>query len=210
MTTLSESNASIPARIDSISNYLILISLNIHEELNNGRFSLTRSNEIRKYSNLSLITSSFSNTLIDELLTCIEFYLREVNVLADILCSTVNSLLVNNNTGPVIDDLSKDSQSYLNVLKQYHDDRILAVRSLLSNPFREDGWYLVHEIDLNIFSKCQEILIRLRMYALLMHEMLTNDINIQIKLRSHSPSLHSVINNNKKKTKKRIYQYQII
>jgi len=162
------------------------MSLNIHLELNDGRFSLSRSNEIRKYSDLSLVLSSSSNTLIDELLTCIEYYCHEVIQLANTLRSiTRNSILM-------IDDLSKGSQLCLDVLHNYHLDRNQAVQSMLLNPFREDAWYVVHEIDSNIFGKCRIILNRLRIYFLLMHQILTNDRNPQLKPKNRSSSLHSL------------------
>jgi hypothetical protein len=180
MITLTESNASIHDRINYISSRLIIMSLNIHIELNDGRFSHSRLDEIRKYSDLSLISSSSSNTLIDELFACIEYYCHEITKLADILRSiTTNSI-------QIIDDLSKGSQLCLDVLHNYHLDRNQAVQSILSNPFREDAWYIVHEIDSNIFSKCRIILIRLRIYFLLMHQILTNDINFQLKRKSRS------------------------
>ncbi|CAF4396885.1 unnamed protein product, partial [Adineta steineri] len=166
MTTLTESNNT---RRNCISSRLIILSLNIHIELSNGRFSLTRSNEVRKQSDLSLISSSFSNSLIDELFTCIEYYCDEINKLIDEL------RLINTNSYQILDDLSKGCQICLNVLYNYHHDRISAVQSLLSNPFREDVWHFVYEIDSNIFSKCRIILIRLRIYFLLLHQFLTND-----------------------------------
>ncbi|CAF3201614.1 unnamed protein product [Rotaria sp. Silwood2] len=199
MTTLTDSNISIRDRIDYISNRLILMSLNIHIELNDGRFSFSRLNEIRKHSDISLVSSSFSNTLIDELLVCIEYYCHQVNELTDLLHLIIKSLLSNTNFNQIIDDLSKGSQLCLDVIKNYHLERIQAVQSMLSSPFREDAWYLVHEIDSNIFGKCRIILIRLRMYFLLMHQILTNDINLQIKPKIQSSSLHSLINNNNKK-----------
>jgi hypothetical protein len=172
------------------------MSLNIHLELNDGRFSLSRSNEIRKYSDLSLVSSSSSNTLIDELLACIEYYCHEVIELANKL------RLITRNSIPIIDDLSKGSQLCLDVLHNYHLDRNQAVQSMLLNPFREDAWYVVHEIDSNIFGKCRIILNRLRIYLLLMHQILTNDRNSQLKLKNRSSSLYSLINNNNKKRRK--------
>ena len=169
------------------------MSLNIHIELNDGRFSLSHSNEIRKYSDLSLVSSSFSNTLIDELFACIEYYCHEVNELANEL-----RLITKSSSIQILDDLSKGSQLCLDVLHNYHLDRNQAVQSMLSNPFREDAWYVVYEIDSNIFGKCRIILIRLRIYFLLMHQILTNDRNYQLKPKNRSSSLHSLINNNKK------------
>jgi hypothetical protein len=183
MTTLTESNASIRDRLDYISSRLILMSLNIHIELNDGRLSLSHSNEIRKYSDLSLVTSSLSNTFIDELFVCIEYYCHEVNKLANELRSIIHSSSLTTNPLPHIDNLSKGSELCLNVLHNYHLDRSQAVQSMLSSPFREDAWYLVYEIDSNIFGKCRIILIRLRIYFLLMHQILTDDIDPQIKLK---------------------------
>jgi len=193
MTTLTESNASIHDQVNYISSRLIVMSLNIHIELNDGHFSLSRSDEIRKYSDLSLVSSSSSNTLIDELLACIEYYCREVTKLADAL------RLITTNSIQIIDDLSKGSQLCLNVLHNYHLDRNQAVQSMLVSPFREDAWHIVHEIDSNMFGKCRIILIRLRIYFLLMHQILTNDLNPQLKRKNRSLSLHSLINNNKKR-----------
>jgi hypothetical protein len=163
------------------------MSLNIHIELHDGRFSYSHSNEIRKYSDLSLVSSSSSNTLIDELLGCIEYYCHEVNELTNAL------RLILLNSIPVLDDLSKGSQLCLDVLHNYHLDRNQAVQSMLLNPFREDAWYVVHEIDSNMFNKCRIILIRLQIYFLLMHQILTNNIHPQSKPKILNSSLHSLI-----------------
>ena len=189
-----ESNTPIRDRLDYISSRLILMSLNIHIELNDGRLSLSRSNEIRNQSDLSLVSSSLSNTLIDELLVCIEYYCHEVNELADALRLIVNSSLITTNSIQNLDDLCKGSQLCLNVLHNYHLDRIQAVQSMLSSPFREDAWYLVREIDSNIFSKCRIILIRLRIYFLLMHQILTDDITPRMK-----PKIHELVNNKRRR-----------
>lgn len=174
-TVENESNISISDRINQISSRLIIMSLNIHIELNDNRFSLLHLNEIRKSSDNSLISSSSSNTLIDELLTCIEYYCHEVIELTESLrLITINSI-------QTLNDLSKGSQLCLNVIENYHLDRNHAVQSILSSPFREDAWYVVHEIDLNMFSKCRIILIRLRIYFLLMYKVLINDINHSFK-----------------------------
>lgn len=172
MTTLTKSNISISDRIKSISSRLIVMSLNIHIELNDGHFSLSRLNEIRKSSDLSLVSSSFSNTLIDELLACIEYYCHEINQLSETLC------LITTNSIQILNDLSKGSQLCLNVIDNYHLDRNQAVQSILSSPFREDAWYVVHEIDSNMFGKCRIMLIRLRIYLLLMHQLLSNISNL--------------------------------
>ncbi|CAF3773423.1 unnamed protein product [Rotaria sp. Silwood1] len=195
MTTLTDSNIAICDHIDYISTRLILMSLNVHIELNDGRFSFSRLNEIRKHSDISLVSSSFSNTLIDEILGCIEYYCHQINELTDLLNLIIKPLSPHANFNQIIDDLSKGSRLCLDVTKTYHLDRIQAVQSMLSSPFREDAWYLVHEIDSNIFGKCRIILIRLRMYFLLMHQILTNDINLQIQ----TSSLHSLISNNNKR-----------
>jgi hypothetical protein len=162
------------ASIDYISRRLILMSLNIHIELNNGRLSLSHLHKIRKYSDLSLVSSSFSNTLIDELFVCIEYYCHEMNKLLDEL-----RVILNSSSLQILDDLSKGCQLCLNVLNNYHLDRSQAVQSMLSSPFREDAWYLVYEIDLNIFGKCRIIIIRLRIYFLLMHQILTDNMNLK-------------------------------
>jgi hypothetical protein len=192
MATLTESNTSIRDRVNHISSRLIFMSLNIHIELNYGRFSTSCLNQIRTHSDLSLVSSSLSNTLIDELFECIKYYCHEINELADGLRLMLNSSSI---TIQILDDLSKGSQLCLNVLHDYHLDRIGSVQSMLSSPFREDAWYLVHELDTNIFGKCRIILIRLQIYFLLMHQILTNDI----KSKTSSSSVHSLLNNKKRR-----------
>jgi hypothetical protein len=186
MATFTESNRD---RVNHISSRLILMSLNIHIELNDGRFSTSCLNQIRTHSDLSLVSSSLSNTLIDELFECIKYYCHEINELTDGLRLILNSSSI---TIQILDDLSKGSQLCLDVLHNYHLDRNQAVQSMLLNPFREDAWYVVHEIDLNIFGKCRIILNRLRIYFLLMHQILTNDRNPQLKPKNRSSSLHSL------------------
>jgi hypothetical protein len=88
-------------------------------------------------------------------------------------------LILNSSSLQILDDLSKGCQLCLNVLNNYHLDRSQAVQSMLSSPFREDAWYLVYEIDLNIFGKCRIIIIRLRIYFLLMHQILTDNMNLK-------------------------------
>jgi hypothetical protein len=178
---------SIDDRFHAISNRLINLSLNIHIELTDGHCSLSRSNEIRKYSDQNLISSSTSNPFIDELLECIEYYCHEVTKLGNEL------RLMTKNSNEVLDDLSRGSQLCFDVLHNYHSDRNQAVQSILINPFREDAWYVVYEIDWNIFMKSRIILIRLRIYFLLMYQILINDT------QNRNSSFHSLIN---KKTSK--------
>jgi hypothetical protein len=165
------------------------MSLNIHIELTDGHCSLSHLNEIRKHSDQSLISSSTSNPFIDELLACIKYYCHEVTKLSNEL------RLMTKNSNQILDDLSKGSQLCLDVLHNYHSDRNQAVQSILENPFREDAWYVIYEIDWNIFVKSRIILIRLRIYFLLMHQILINDHHTQIR----SSSFHFLTN---KKTSK--------
>lgn len=198
METVIEPNSSIDDRIDYISNRLILLSLNIHMELNDGRFSLSHLNEIRKHSDLSLVSSSFSNALITELISCIEYYCHQIKDLTDLLRLIIQSLLITDNLGQTIDNLLKGSQLCLDTLQNYHVDRMQAVQSMLSSPYREDAWCSVHEIDSNIFGKCRIILIRLRMYFLLMHQILINDINNKTKSPVQHSSVHSLATSRKR------------
>ncbi|CAF3298129.1 unnamed protein product [Rotaria socialis] len=191
MTTLVEPNTSMGERINYLSNHLIVLPLNIHVELNDGRFSLTNLNEIRKHSDLSLLSSSFSNIFIDELLSCVEYYCHQVTELTDSLHLVIRSLLSITNLSQIMDDLSRGSQLCLDVIKIYHTDRMQAVQSMLSSPYREDAWHFVYELDSTIFSKCRIMLIRLRMYFLLMHQILFNDI------KQKSPM--SISNNSKRR-----------
>ncbi len=179
--------ASMYDRVNYLSSRLIMMSLNIHIELNDGHFSSSRSNEIRQQTDLSLVSSSSSNPLIDELLACIEYYCHEVQELADALRAILNLSSIS-----ILDDLSKGSQLCLNVLHNYHLDRHQAVQSILSSPFREDAWCVVHELDWNIFGKCRIILIRLQIYFLLMHQILPKDLK--------SPSLHSFSHSKQRRT----------
>lgn len=164
MMSSVEINPSASDRLSSISRRLTLMALNIHVELREKRFSLSRSNELRQQADMSLVSSSPSNPLIVELLACVQYYCQEVNELADSLRSLIAS--------PIVDELIQGSKVCSSILEQYQQDRMEAVQSLLSSPFREDAWHLVYEIDLNLFGKCRIILIRLQTSFLLFHQLI--------------------------------------
>lgn len=191
---MTDSNES---SLNYLSSRLILLSSNIQVELNGGRFSFSNLNEIRKYSDLSLVSSSTSNTFIDDLLSSVEYYCNQVIELADSLRSIIKSFLSTTNLNQTIDDLTKGSQLCLDVINTYHTDRIQAVQSMLCSPFREDAWHFVYELDSNMYGKCRIILIRLRMYFLLMHQLIMNDIKIKSQTHEYSTSL----SNNSKRRK---------
>ena len=165
MASLVEINPSVSDRLSSISSRLMLMALNIHVELRETRFSLSRSTELRQQADVSLVSSSPSNPLMVELLACVQYYCDEVNELAESLRSLV--------TSPIIDELMQGSKVCSSILEHYQEDRMGAVQSLLSSPFREDAWHLVYEIDLNLFGKCRIILIRLQTSFLLLHRVIT-------------------------------------
>ena len=196
MSVVSLSDAPAHDRLRDISCRLIVMSLNIHVELHDGRFSPSQSDGVQKHADLSLISSSPVNTYIETLFAGIEYYCREINESVEALHGLSDSSV---NALPALEDLSKGSQVCLDVLQQYHRDRTPAMQSLLSNPFREDAWRLVHEIDSSMFSKCRIILFRLRIYFLIMHRILTGEVTAQQKLQARRASSHSLTTRKKRR-----------
>ena len=66
MNAVVLSHRSAHDRLSEASRQLILMSLNIHIELHDGRFSSSQLAEVRKQTDASLISSSSSNKLIEE------------------------------------------------------------------------------------------------------------------------------------------------
>lgn len=153
----------------AIANRLILMALNIQIELNDPRFSRSYSKEIRQQTDVSLVASSFSNPLIEELILCVKYYCNELIELINQSRSCLSAAT------SFLDDLMVNAKICLSIFDQYHDERSSHVQSLLSSPFREDAWHLISDIDLNLFVKCRIILVRLRSSALLLYQCLKND-----------------------------------
>ena len=118
------SNTSIQDRLNYTSNRSIVMSLNIQIELYDGRFVLSCLDEVRKYADLSLVSSSYLNTFIDELFICIQYNCHEIEellmIISFILCSSANSLLI-----------------FVDRLHQYHLQRTVSIQSVLFNPYRK-------------------------------------------------------------------------
>ena len=181
---------------DALSNRLILMSLNIQIELSDERFSLSHLDEIRQQADLSLVSSSLSNALMDELVLCLAYYCQQVIELAEALRSTLAEFSMSPSPLTAIDDLSRGATLCSSILDNYRLDRTQAVQSMLSSPFREDAWHLVHQIDSNLFGKCRIIFIRLRtsfllMYQWLIHHRTASSLSNPRKRRASSTSLAS-------------------
>ena len=161
-------------RLDALSTRLILMSLNIQIELSDERFSLSHLNEIRRQADVSLVSSSLSNALMDELILCLAYYCEQVIEQAEALRWALAELSISPAPLTVIDDLSRGATLCSSILDNYRLDRTQAVHSMLSSPLREDAWHLVHQIDSNLFGKCRIIFIRLRTSFLLMYQCLVH------------------------------------
>jgi hypothetical protein len=138
----------------------------------------------------------------DETLACVEYYCRQLNELSHSTQSICNSLSIPTFTlssSSIIDDLVRNMSICLDILDQYQHDRLDAVQSLLSSPFREDAWHLVHEMDSNLFGKSRIILIRLRTSFLLLYRILNEIVHISSKNSYHISSVNPVANRSRKR-----------
>jgi hypothetical protein len=184
------------ARLDALSNRLILMSLNIQIELSDERFSLSHLVEIRQQADLSLVSSSLSHASMDELVLCLTYYCEQVIGLAEALRSMLAEFSMSPAPLTVIDDLTRGATLCCSILDNYRLDRTQAVQSMLSSPFREDAWHLVHQIDSNLVGKCRIIFIRLRtsfllMYQFLVHHRAASSLSNPKKRRASSTSIAS-------------------
>ena len=118
------------ASLSSTSSRAMLIALNIHIELNESRFAVTSAKDIRQQTDTSLVASSLSNSLLEELITVVQHYCQE---LIDFGQTSHSSLF---------DELTQNAKICLSIFDQYHDERHTAFQSLLSSPFREEAWPL--------------------------------------------------------------------
>lgn len=147
------------------------MALNIHVELNSLKFSIDDIEyTIRRQTDESLYSYSNVHPSIEKLIGCVKFYCQQLQMFIENIRSKVT-------TSETIDELEENYRIYAKVFDEYEEKRNESVEDVIENPFREDAWHLVHELDSNIFVKCRIILIRLRTAFLVLQQ----EINSTIK-----------------------------